>query len=162
MRVQPDGLLVCGTGVSDEQVWRKHRDELVRYASVLVGPSDAEDLLSSVVVRALASTGSLSALDNPRPYLFRALLNEAKNHSRSKARKVPLPTVPEQDPADLRPEVLEAVMRLAPQQRAAVYLTYWKDLGVSEASRLMGCRPGTVKRYLSLARNHLKGVLTYE
>jgi RNA polymerase sigma factor (sigma-70 family) len=129
---------------------------------VLVGPSDAEDLLSAVVVRAMASTGSLSALDDPRPYLFRALLNEAKNHSRSKARKLPLPTAPDQDSADLRPEVFEAVMGLAPQQRAAVYLTYWKDLSVSETSRLMGCRPGTVKRYLALARSHLKGVLTYE
>jgi RNA polymerase sigma factor (sigma-70 family) len=148
--------------VSDDQVWRKHRDELVRYATVLVGPSDAEDLLSAVVVRALSSKGSLSALDDPRPYLFRACLNEAKNHSRSKTRKAPLPIMPDTEPADLRPDVFEAVMGLAPQQRAAVYLIYWKDLSVSESAGLMGCRPGTVKRYLSLARNHLRGVLTYE
>lgn len=160
--MQPDALFVCDTGVSDEQIWRKHRDELVRYATILVGPSDAEDLLSAVVVRVLTSKGSLSALDDPRPYLFRALLNQAQNHARSKTRKPPLPTGPDPEPVDLRPEVLEAVMRLAPQQRAAIYLTYWKDLSVSETSRLMGCRPGTVKRYLSLARNHLKGVLLYD
>lgn len=160
--MQPNVHLVCDTGVSDEQVWRKHRDELVRYATVLVGPADAEDLLSAVVVRTLSWKGSLSALDDPRPYLFRGLLNEAKNHSRAKTRRPPLSAAPDQDPPDLRPEVLEAVMKLAPQQRAAVYLVYWKDVSVTEAGRLMGCRPGTVKRYLSLARNHLKGVLSYE
>lgn len=160
--MQPDRWLVCDMGVSDDQIWRKHRQELVRYATVLVGPSDAEDLLSAVVVRALASQGSLSALEDPRPYLFRALLNEAKNHSRSKTRRLPLPTAANQDPPDLRPDVFQAVMGLAPQQRAAVYLVYWKDLSVAEAGGLMGCRPGTVKRYLSLARNHLKGVLSYE
>lgn len=160
--MQPIVCLVCDTGVSDDEVWRKHRDELVRYATVLVGPSDAEDLLSAVVVRTLASKGSLSSLDDPRPYLFRGLLNEAKNHGRARSRSLPEPTAADPDPPDLRPDVLEAVMGLAPQQRAAVYLVYWKDLSVTEAGRLMGCRPGTVKRYLSLARNHLKGVLQYE
>jgi RNA polymerase sigma-70 factor (ECF subfamily) len=61
---------------------------------------------------------------------------------------------------ELRPEVLHAVMGLPPQQRAAVYLTYWRDLPISETSELLGCRPGTVKRYLFLARNRLKELLS--
>jgi RNA polymerase sigma-70 factor (ECF subfamily) len=51
-------------------------------------------------------------------------------------------------------------MGLPPQQRAAVYLTYWRDLPISETSELLGCRPGTVKRYLFLARNRLKELLS--
>lgn len=100
--VQPNIDLVCDRGVNDEAVWRKHSEELVRYASILVGPSDAEDLLSAVVVRVLAAKSSLSALDDPRPYLFRAVLNESKNHRR---RFRPPPLMREAVlPAELRPE----------------------------------------------------------
>ncbi len=147
-------------GVNDEVVWRKHSDELVRYASVLVGPSNAEDLLSAVVTRVLVAKGSLSALDDPRPYLFRAVTNEAKNHRRA-AKELPS-TRDDTSSPEPRPEVLAAVLALPPQQRAAVYLTYWKDLPVAESADLMGCRPGTVRRYLVLARHRLKEVLTDE
>jgi RNA polymerase sigma-70 factor (ECF subfamily) len=57
------------------------------------------------------------------------------------------------------PGVLDAVLRLPERQRAAVYLTYWRDLPIAETAELMGCRPGTVKRYLHLARSHLREVL---
>ncbi|HLF43343.1 MAG TPA: RNA polymerase sigma factor [Acidimicrobiia bacterium] len=151
---------MCDRGVNDEAVWRKHSEELVRYASILVGPSDAEDLLSAVVVRVLAAKGSLSALEDARPYLFRAVLNESKNHRRQF--RTP-PQIGEAVlPDEPRPEVLKAAMALPPQQRAAVYLTYWKDLPIRETASLIGCRPGTVRRYLVLARRHLKEVLTYE
>jgi RNA polymerase sigma factor (sigma-70 family) len=158
--VEPKTHLVCDRGVNDEAVWRKHSEELVRYASILVGPSDAEDLLSAVVVRVLAAKGSLSALEDARPYLFRAVLNESKNHRR---RFRPTPHIREAFlPGELRPEVLEAAMLLPPQQRAAVYLTYWRDLPIREPASLMGCRPGTVRRYLVLARRHLRELLTDE
>jgi RNA polymerase sigma-70 factor (ECF subfamily) len=145
-------------GVNDEAIWRKHSGELVRFASVLVGSGDAEDLLSTVVVRLLSARGSLEELDNPRPYLFRAVVNEAKNHRR-RSKRVPRMTE-DQYSVELRPEVLDAVMGLPPQQRAAVYLTYWRDLPIVETADLLGCRPGTVKRYLFLARNRLKETLS--
>lgn len=156
--MQPIVVLVCDRGVSDDVIWRKHRDEVVQYASVLVGPSDAEDLLSAVVVRILSNQGSLSSLDDPRSYLFRSVLNESKNYRRGL--RIP-PLVREGiEQGELRPEVFDAVQRLPRRQRAAVYLTYWKDLSIAEAASLMGCRPGTVKRYLFLARQRLKEVLS--
>ena len=48
---------------------------------------------------------------------------------------------------------------LPARQRAATYLVYWEGRSIAEASTLMGIRPGTVKRYLHLARRTLKGVL---
>ncbi|MGH8944835.1 MAG: RNA polymerase sigma factor [Acidimicrobiia bacterium] len=156
--MQPNDHYVCDNGVSDEAIWRKHHDEIVRYATVLVGPAHAEDLLSAVVVRILGNQGSLTDLDEPRSYLFRSVLNESRNYRRG-LRKPPL--IRDQvEPRELRPEVLEAVGRLPRRQRAAVYLTYWKDLSVADAASLMGCRPGTVKRYLFLARQSLKEVLS--
>lgn len=58
-----------------------------------------------------------------------------------------------------QPEVLAAVLALPVRQKAATYLVYWEGLSVQETARLMGIRPGTVKRYLYLARRVLKGAL---
>lgn len=57
--------------LSDETIYTKHKDDLIRYATALVGPSDAEDVLSTVVLRVLERR-SLSDLDDARAYLFRA------------------------------------------------------------------------------------------
>ena len=145
-------------GVGSATIWREHRGELIRYATVLVGPDNAEDILSSVVERVLRRDGGLASLAEPRPYLFKAVLNESRHHLRTQGRDAPwgntIVTLPE-----VRPEVFDAVAGLPERQRAAVYLTYWRDLPVQEVAGLMGCRPGTVKRYLHLARRRLRGVL---
>jgi RNA polymerase sigma-70 factor (ECF subfamily) len=147
-------------GVNDEAIWNKHREELIRYASMLVGPADAEDLLSSVVLRVL-NRHSLSALDDARSYLFKSVTNEARSLVRRRKRR-PVVAATEVLPADVEPEVLDAVLGLPNRQRAAVYLTYWRDLPVVEVSQLMGCSPGSVKRYLHVARKKLREVLDDE
>ncbi|MEX1125835.1 MAG: sigma-70 family RNA polymerase sigma factor [Acidimicrobiia bacterium] len=143
--------------LSDETIYTKHKDDLIRYATALVGPADAEDVLSTVVLRVLERR-SLSDLDDARAYLFRAVLNEA--HGRARRKKPVLPRdepswIPERDH-----EVVAALRRLPPRQRAAVYLVYWEDRSIEETARTMGASPGTVKRYLHLARRRLKGTLT--
>ena len=143
--------------MTDEVIWTKHRDELVRYAAVLVGPDDAEDVLATVVLRVLQKR-SLVDLDDARPYLFKAVLNEATSLRRRLAR-IRLPAAEVCVPADVSPEVLQAVKSLPGRQQAAIYLVYWRDLSLGETASLMGCRPGTVKRYLHLARSRLRGVL---
>jgi RNA polymerase sigma factor (sigma-70 family) len=145
------------TGVSDAEIWSRHCDELIRYATVLVGPASAEDVVSTVVLRVLQRR-ALSDLENPRPYLFKGVLNEARTLARRNSHHMTAAgdAVP---PPDVDPEVVAAVRRLPPRQRAAVYLTYWRDLPMAETAQLMGCGVGTVKRYLHLARSHLREVL---
>ena len=156
--MQPKWALARDIGVDDAAIWRKHKEELIRYATLLVGVDHAEDVLSTVVERILRRNGSLSALDDPRPYLFRAVLNESRGRIR-RERILPWERDIIEDHIGLRPDVAEAVGSLPERQRAAVYLTYWRDLPVSEVADLMGCRPGTVKRYLHLSRNRLRKVL---
>lgn len=60
---------------------------------------------------------------------------------------------------DLRPDVVAAVVRLSPQQRACVYLTYWEDLAPGDVAERLGIGEGTVKRYLARARSRLREVL---
>ena len=149
---------MCDRGVEEAEIWREHSGELVRYATVLVGPDHAEDVLSSVIERVLRRKGGLTSLTDPRPYLFRAVLNQSRNHFRAAKH-----TAASADsivlPPEVRPEVFAAVVGLPERQRAAVYLTYWRDLPIQEVAALMGCQAGTVKRYLHLARNRLRGTL---
>ena len=146
-------------GNKDEMIYHSLKGELVRYASALVGPDDGPDLLSVVITRVL-SKRHLSDLDDPRMYLFKAIGNEARSHRRRYARR----QVVRLDPSDMMAPVefdtaLDAVMDLPVQQRAATYLVYWLGYTPTDAATVMGCRPGTVRRYLHLARTKLKGVL---
>lgn len=156
--VQPKLGLSRDSGVDDAAIWRKHKEELIRYATILVGVDHAEDVLSTVVERVLRRKGSLSALDEARPYLFRAVLNESRGRIR-RQRDIAWQRNSIEDQIGFRPDVAVAVGSLPERQRAAVYLTYWRDLPVGEVAELMGCRPGTVKRYLHLSRNRLREVL---
>lgn len=144
--------------MNEAEIWLSCKDDLVRYAAALVGPGEAEDIVSTVVVRILGSR-KLTGLEDARPYLFRAVLNESRTRLARRPRILNLADLPEPPPPEPQPEVLEAVLGLPVGQRAATYLVYWGDLSVSEAARLMGTRPGTVKRYLHLARAKLKGAL---
>lgn len=156
--MQPKWDLTRDSGVDDAAIWRKHKEELIRYATILVGADHSEDVLSTVVERILRRHGSLSHLDDARPYLFRAVLNESRGRIRRR-RAIPWESEFVEDHIGFRPDVAAAVGSLPERQRAAVYLTYWRDLPVSEVANLMGCRPGTVKRYLHLSRDRLKEVL---
>lgn len=144
--------------MDDETIYRKNRDDLIRFATVLVGPVGAEDVVSTVVLRILARR-RLDELDAPRAYLFRAVMNECKtrlNRRRTHLSVTELGAVPADEP---QPHIFQAVLDLPPQQRAATYLFYWAGMTVAETAELMGIRPGSVKRYLHLARRTLKGVL---
>ncbi len=141
----------------DEAIYRENKTDLIRYATVLVGPSDAEDVVSKVITRIYKSQRTLSDLREPRPYLMKAVFHEAMD--RKKAKRT-LPLIDQAVEAKTsRPEVLEAVLELPVQQRSAIYLSYWCGMTSEEAGTLMGCRPATVRRYVHLATKKLTGVL---
>lgn len=150
---------VTSVSLTDAEVYQKHKDELMRFATALVGPNDAGDMLSNVVTRILGAGRSLTDFREPRPYLMRAVLNESRSLHR--ARRTP-PTVAEAptDPTDrVRPDVLAAVLELPVRQRAVTYLVYWAGMTSEEVGSLLGARPATVRRYLYLARQKLKEAL---
>ena len=148
--------------LSDETIYTKHKDDLIRYATVLVGSTDAEDILSMVVLKTLERR-SLADLDDARAYLFRAISNEARSGARRKRTADAMP-MPPADPVRLAEpdyEVAAALRTLPPRQLAAVYLVYWEDLTIKETARTLGTSTGTVKRYLHLARKKLKGLIEH-
>jgi RNA polymerase sigma-70 factor (ECF subfamily) len=149
--------------MSRSEVYERHAGELVRFATGLVGPSDGPDLVSSAMVKVLWSP-SWPAVRNPRAYLYKAVLNEARRFKGGGARRRLAearsvgdsrnPGIPE-----VRPDVVEAVSRLSLRQRAVVFLAYWEDLTPAEIARRLELSEGTVHRHLTRAESRLRRVL---
>ena len=146
----------------DEEIYQKHADELVRFATGIVGPTDAPDVVADAVIRAMTSRGWVR-VTNHRAYLYRSVLNQARMHHRStmrrRAREMRTFHTETVDMPDVRPEVLEAVGSLSPRQRASVFLTYWEGLTPGEVATRLATSEGSVKRHLARARKKLRGLL---
>lgn len=151
------------TVVADpSEVYRRHADELVRYATALVGPADAPDVVVDAVVAAFRSP-AWSKVDNQRAYLYRAVLNRSLSVRRSDARRVARELrVAGSEPVAAGESSLDAQRALAglsPQQRAVVYLTYWEDLTPAQIAALLEVSEGTVRKQLARAREQLRRIL---
>lgn len=145
-------------------MYEQVRGPLMRFAASLVGPDGASDLVSEVVV-ATMQRRALSSLDDPKAYLMQAVLNRARSRGRQLARerhavsRLRAAGSGDQLAGEGDLDVVRLVAGLPVRQRAAVFLVYWEDLAPSEAAELMGVRPGTLRRYLYLAREKLRGHL---
>ena len=146
----------------EARLYERFGDDLIRFATSLVGASDAQDVVSRAMVKLIANR-ALRDASNPQALLFRTAFNEAKSMQRSAFRRrrrerSTARSVLVVDP-DLRPEVVHAVLGLSPQQRACIWLTFWADLPVREVAEYLGVSEGTVKQHLSRARARLKEVI---
>jgi RNA polymerase sigma factor (sigma-70 family) len=151
-----------GVQVSDGELYRKYAEDLTRFATGLVGPMHAADVVSQAVLGCIGSAGWRRVSDK-RSYLFRSVYTEAARFHRSTARRrrreeraarretIELPEV--------RPEVIAAVSRLSVRQRAVIVLTYWEDLDPAAVGVLLGISDGAVRRHLARGRARLKEVL---
>jgi RNA polymerase sigma factor (sigma-70 family) len=149
-------------GHLQRRVYRRHVQDLTRFATSLVGPPDAGDVVAEAVMRVMWSNRWDEVRDH-RACLYRAVLNEARMLARSSARRrtrearVAVAVVgPE---IEFRPDVADAVARLSVRQRAAVFLTYWEGLPQDEVAGRLGISVGSVKRHLSRARDKLKDLI---
>ena len=142
--------------LSDAELYTKHADELMRFATFLVGPNEAADVLSSAVLHSIGSR-TWPTVTNRRSYLYQAVLNESRQHHRrvDRARR-PVVTSDRFEPPEVRPEVVDAVKRLSPQQRAVVFLTYWQDLDRASVAETLAVTDGTVRRQLARAHRRLR------
>jgi RNA polymerase sigma factor (sigma-70 family) len=149
-------------GNRDEAVYRLHAARLVGFATVLVGPADAQDVVSAAVLRCLSSPG-WSDVANVEGYLYRAVLNTARSYRRAELRMVareartasPAGTTE----TEAQPEVWAAVARLSVRQRAVTVLTYIEDLTPAQVAARLGMSEGSVRRHLARARARLRRML---
>jgi RNA polymerase sigma-70 factor, ECF subfamily len=138
---------LCMDALRCEQLWRRHADRLLLYATtVLSDRSAAEDALQNVFVRLIAAAPD--ELDSEASYLFRAVRNEALNSLRSRrlASRAFSPLFDDvaEDPrrsAEVKErgkQVEQVLLRLDAEEREAVVLKIWGDLSIPEGAAVAG------------------------
>ncbi|MDH3190544.1 MAG: RNA polymerase sigma factor [Acidimicrobiia bacterium] len=152
-------MLTVKVGMNNEEIYRSYAEELTRYATGLVGPFDAADVVSDACLKAFVAK-SWSDVLNRRAYLYRTVFTVAKDHHRStlsrRLREMKTASAEAVYSQDIDVDVLRAIERLSMQQRAAVLLTYWADLTPEMVADRMGISTGAVKSHLARARKRLQ------
>jgi len=105
--------------------------------------------------------GPGQTIDDPRAYLFRVALNGSRMRARAARRAArrlvaPASSTHPYDEIDLREDVRQMLLSLAPRQRAALVLLDMHGYGSEEAARIMGIRPSTVRALATQGRAVLR------
>ncbi len=150
------------TGCVTDRLWREHAGRLLQYATFLVGPTDANDVVVEAFLRAAPKIVG-GDVASPSAYLFRAVTNQVTSVRRSRERRW------RRDLQAIRPvhadvvddfgDVRRAVADLSVAQRTVVFLAYWEDRTERDIASLLDLAPSTVREHLIRARAHLRKAL---
>ncbi len=124
--------------------YRAHYESLVRLGYLLTLSDEvARDLVHDVFVRVY---GRFDGLDDPLPYLRRAVVNASRSWHRrrrlERSRTSDAGHAP--DAAFEADELFDVLARLPARQRAAIVLRFYEQMHDDEIAALLHCRPGTV------------------
>ena len=135
----------------------------------------AEDIVQDTFVRLFQH---IRNFDNTRPfepYLMRSVVNAALNLVRREDKNISFddnPTLLETliDKAgsvesqvefdQLSDEILQALSKISPRQRAVIVQRYYLGMSEKEMSKVLRIAPGTIKWLLNAARSRLRDLLS--
>jgi RNA polymerase sigma factor (sigma-70 family) len=134
----------------------EHRVDVYRYCVATAGRGEADDCFQETWIAALRAYPKLRRADNLRAWLLRIAHNKAMDVHRSRGRRpVPVEAVPEPGAgsateagalADDEPELWEAVRRLPPKQRTAVFCRTVLGMPYEELARLLESSEDAARR----------------
>lgn len=143
-------------------VFESYGVELTRFATSLVGPADAQDVVSEAFLRSMWSD-NWERVWNQRAYLYRAVVSQARmNHratTRRRERERRAAPVLVTGAFEGGVDVWEALGHLTVEERAVVFLVYWEDLTELAVAERIGSSERTVRRRLGRARRKLGRLL---
>lgn len=126
---------------------------------------EAHDLVQGALIRLYRHWRRVAAAESPTAYARTVLVNVfLEQRSSWWARRVRPYDRPAEEAApevgtDGRLDLLAALDRLTPGQRAVLVLRYWEGLDVAETAEALGCSTGTVKSQTSYAIAALRRLL---
>jgi RNA polymerase sigma-70 factor (ECF subfamily) len=150
----------------------RHQARVHRIVAGVLGPfadTDAAEVTQEVFLRVHERLGTFRGEARFTSWLYRLAYNRAleqRRRARLQRPHFPIEARPEEAAASgpyeevVRRErerrVLRLVEGLPDLYRACLYLHYWLDASVDEIAELVGAPSGTVKSYLSRARQRLR------
>jgi RNA polymerase sigma-70 factor (ECF subfamily) len=153
-----------------EELFSKYGRVVYRTAYGATGSEqDALDIQQTIFLRLIDNGDTLERVSNPKAYLCRAALNEARQHFRTRKRRkhsdddVELLKDPDSDRnagvVNMQERLLEALAQLDPQH--AEILMLWSVHGYTDAqiAEMLGKKRGAVAMAMSRAKARLKDLL---
>jgi RNA polymerase sigma-70 factor (sigma-E family) len=130
---------------------------------------EAEDLVQECLFKVARRWPRVRGMAQPRAYARRILVNLALDAAGGRARRrgeLDEASAAADEPArdllaglETRAELLDALARVTPRQRAVLVLRYFNDLTEAQTAEVLGCSPGTVKSNASRGLARLREVL---
>jgi RNA polymerase sigma factor (sigma-70 family) len=141
-----------------ERFYREQGAKLFRSLYACCGDRDiASDALAEALAQALRRG---DALTSPEAWIwrvaFRLAAAELQRRRRNAATSPPERGYVMEDPVV---DLVRALARLAPKQRAVAVLSLYADLSTRDVARIMGIAPATVRVHLTQARRRLRTLL---
>lgn len=147
--------------------FRSEYPSVVRTVAVILQDREqARDVAQEAFIQLMTHWEKVSGYDRPEAWVRRVAIRLAmRGRNRDVLRRTrerlggppqPLPGTGEV-PSSM--DLMTAVRRLPPAQRAAVALFYYEDQPVSEVAAIMGCTPSTARVHLHHARQRLGRLL---
>jgi RNA polymerase sigma-70 factor (ECF subfamily) len=140
-----------------------YQQSMYRFAlGILRNKQDAEDALSTAIIKAYEHLSSLRDKDKFKTWIMSIIANEAKNmlSKYSRIQLVDDVTIFDKEVEENQNDVWGSVMELGEQHRQIVILYYYDGFSTREIARILKVPEGTVKSRLSRARQNLKEILS--
>ena len=148
-----------------EELVGKYENTLFRASLAILGDvQEAEDAVQETFLRYLEKRPEFRDGGHEKAWLLKVAANRCKSVLRGWKRHPAvelLDIYPAPDDGGSR-ELLEAILTLPANQRAAVHLHYYEGYTSEEIGAILGQRPGTVRSHLSRARDALRRYLSEE
>jgi RNA polymerase sigma-70 factor, ECF subfamily len=139
---------------------RLYRDEGARIWRALVAQTGDREIAADAVAEAFAQVIRRGEkVRAPGPWLWRAAFRIAMGELRERDRRQPLEAQSSVEMTEPPTDLLRALARLSPNQRAATLLRYYAGYSTREIAGILGANPATVRVHLSHGRRRLRGLL---
>lgn len=144
-----------------QALYQQHGPALLAYGMSLLGNrAAAEDVLHQVFLKLL---GKSQLPDDPRPYLFKAVRNNAFNTTRGDARFTDIGgqewLVKPTEKVQAALEIEQAMRQLPAEQREVVAMKIWGEMTLAEIAQVLEIPENTAASRYRYALNKLREVL---
>lgn len=165
--VEPTVGAASDDGFSD--VFAAHHRAVFRLAALLAGDEHVAEEVTAEVFAHVLPMWRRDRVDDPLPYLRRAVANEMRSRwrrraheRRAAARQRGVQADLSVDRLELREPLVHALQQLPLQQRTILVLRYLDDMSEADVAGTLGVAAGTVKSQASRGTARLRALLGSE
>jgi RNA polymerase sigma factor (sigma-70 family) len=152
--------VVAGPDQEIERLYRSRHAAFVALATAVTGDaSEAIDVVQDAFATALRKRHGIRAEGSLEPWLWRIVLNKARDRRRKRSRSSFLATAESaisSNGYDADAAVRTVLAELPERQRETIFLRYYADLDYAAIATTLGISPGTVAATLNAAHAALR------